>query len=326
VTGLTATLEQMPERIVVAGKATVMVQDAIFLFEEARSRVIGIENRGQSALTFLPYVDPNLEDKILLERNAGPEQIAPLTPDLVLMKSFMAESLGAPLEALGIPVLYLDLETPEAFLKDIDTLGQAFANPARAEEIKTFYQSRLDLVNGLVSTIATEEKPSILVLQYNLDAEEVAWEVPPDAWLQTIMVEIVGGDPIWKGTGEGGGWTIVSLDQIAAWDPDQIYIIDYDGAGTEIIAGLKADPLWQELKATQANLLFAFPMDHYSWDQPDTRWILGLEWLAITAQPELAGEINILDEVNVFYSVLYGMDETTIQTDVIPLLADDNIQ
>ena len=111
------TLEQMPEKIVIAGKATFMVQDAIFMFEEARSRVVAIENRGQSVFTFLPYVDPTLDDKTLLEKNAGPEQIAPLNPDLVLLKSFNAGELGATLEEIGIATLYFDLETPEVFLQ-----------------------------------------------------------------------------------------------------------------------------------------------------------------------------------------------------------------
>ncbi|MBN2044935.1 MAG: ABC transporter substrate-binding protein [Anaerolineales bacterium] len=324
-TGHTITLEQTPENIVIAGKATIMVQDAIFMFEEAKTRVVGIENRGQSVFTFLPYVDPNLDNKILLEMNAGPEQIAPINPDVVLMKSFNASKLGAPLEEIGITTLYFDLETPEVFLQDIDTLGQLFANPARAEEIKAFYQSRMDLVDNLVATV-TIEAPSVLVLQYGMDGEEVAWEIPPDTWLQTLMVEKSGGNPIWKGTGESGGWTIVSLDQIAAWDPDQIYIIDYAGATAEIIAGLKTDPLWQELKATQNEQLYGFPGDHYSWDQPDTRWILGLEWLAVTMQPELAGQIDLMAEVYAFYGEMYGMDDATIEAVVLPLLADDGLE
>ncbi|MFN2143857.1 MAG: ABC transporter substrate-binding protein [Anaerolineales bacterium] len=324
-TGHAITLDKMPESIVIAGKATLMVQDAIFMFDEARSRITGIENRGQSAYTFLPYVDPNLDDKTMLEKDAGPEQIAPLNPDVVLMKSFNAGKLGATLEEVGIKTLYFDLETPDVFLQDIDTLGQLFANPARADEIKAFYQSRMDLVDELVATV-TDDSPSVLVLQYSVDGEEVAWEIPPDAWLQTMMVEKSGGTPVWKGTGDSGGWTLVTLDQIAAWNPDQIFIVDYDGAAPEVIANLKADPLWQELKATQNDQLFGFPMDHYSWDQPDTRWILGLEWMAVTMQPELAGKIDMMAEVYAFYSQMYGMDNAAIEADVLPLLADDALE
>jgi iron complex transport system substrate-binding protein len=322
ITGHTVTLEQLPQKIVIAGRATFMVQDAMYLFPEAASRIAGIENRRQSVYTFLPVIDPTLDDKTMFEANAGPEQIAPLNPDLVILKSFMAEQLGAPLEAIGIPVVYVDLETPEAFYQDIITLGQVFGNPERAEEIVDFYQQRVDNVADMTAGLTEEEKPSVLLLQYNA-GDEIAFEIPPDEWLQTMMVEMAGGTPIWKGTGEAGGWTIVSLDQIAAWNPDQIYLIEYDGAANEVIAGLMADPLWQELSAVQNEQFYGFPVDFYSWDQPDTRWILGLQWLATMVQPELTAEIDILAEVNSFYAEMYGMSPADIEADVLPLLADD---
>jgi iron complex transport system substrate-binding protein len=322
ITGHTVTLERLPEKIVIAGRATFMVQDAMYLFPEAASRIAGIENRRQSVYTFLPVIDPTLDDKTMFEANAGPEQIAPLNPDLVILKSFMAEQLGAPLEAIGIPVVYMDLETPEAFYQDIMTLGQVFGNPERAEEIIAFYQQRVAAVAAMTTGLTDEDKPSVLLLQYNA-GDEIAFEIPPDEWLQTMMVEMAGGTPVWKGAGEAGGWTIVSLDQIAAWNPDQIYLIEYDGSANEVIAGLMADPLWQELAAVQNEQFYGFPVDFYSWDQPDTRWILGLQWLATMVQPELTAEIDILAEVNSFYAEMYGMSPADIETDVLPLLADD---
>lgn len=322
ITGHTVTLDKLPENIVIAGRATFMVQDAMYLFPEAASRIVGIENRRQSVYTFLPVIDPTLDDKTRFEANAGPEQIAPLNPDLVILKSFMAEQLGTPLEAVGIPVVYVDLETPEAFYQDIMTLGQVFGNPERAQEIVDFYQTRVDAVTTMTAGLAEEDKPSVLLLQYNA-GDEIAFEIPPDEWLQTMMVEIAGGTPVWKGTGEAGGWTIVSLDQIAAWNPDQIYLIEYDGTANEVIAGLAADPLWQELTAVQNGQFYGFPVDFYSWDQPDTRWILGLQWLVTKVQPELAAEIDILAEVNSFYTEMYGMSPEAIEADVLPLLAGD---
>jgi len=68
------------------------------------------------------------------------EQIAPLTPDLVIMKDYLKDSLGAPVEALGIKVVYLNLETPETFITDVMTIGQIFGDSKRAEEITSYYQ------------------------------------------------------------------------------------------------------------------------------------------------------------------------------------------
>ena len=54
-TGHLVTLAGIPERVVIAGKATIMVQDAIYLFNEADQKVIALENRNHSACIFASY-------------------------------------------------------------------------------------------------------------------------------------------------------------------------------------------------------------------------------------------------------------------------------
>ncbi len=291
-TGHIAVLDGVPERIAIAGKATIMVQDAIYLFPEAVERVIALENRNQSAFSFLPVLDPGLEGKEIFEKNVGPEQIAAVKPDVVLMKSSMVEQLGDPLDQLGLPVVYLDLETPEAFYQDLITLGQVFGNPDRAAELVKYYQDRVNLVEELVSTVPENQKPSVLILEYSEDGSEVAFKVPPVSWLQTRLVEIAGGDPVWKDLEISGGWVVVNLEQIAAWDPDLIFLIDYSGNASAVKENLFVNPIWSNFQAVQNGNLFAFPYDFYSWDQPDTRWILGLEWLATRIHPDLTAEIG----------------------------------
>ncbi len=322
-TGHEVTLDGVPERIVIAGKANIMVQDAVFLFDDAIQKVIALENRRQSAFSFLPVVDPGIYDKEIFEMNAGPEQIAAAQSDLVILKSFMAEQLGEPLEQLSIPVIYLDLETPEAFYQDINVLGQVFGKPDRAEEIINFYQERVTRVEELVSDIGPDQKPEVLILKYSDKGGEVAFSVPPVSWLQTSMVEISAGSPIWKSLEVSGGWTIVNLEQIAAWDPDQIFIIDYSGNASDVKANLINNPIWGNLRAVENDQLYAFGFDFYSWDQPDTRWILGLQWLATKIHPDLTAEIDIMEEVISFYSELYNLEPGVIDEEVLPILTGD---
>lgn len=320
-TGHLAQLEGIPQRIAIAGRATVMVQDTVFLFQEARERVTALENRRQSAFAFLPVVDPGLGDKQIFETNVGPEQIAAAQPDLVIMKNFLAESLGAPLEQLSIPVIYLDLETPDAFYDDVRVLGQVFGNPERAAEIVDFYQSRVSHVEELTS--GADNKPTVLVLSYSEDGGEVAFSVPPVSWLQTTLVETAGGIPVWKELEASGGWTVVNLEQIAAWDPDQIYLIDYSGAASQVVEDLQANPVWAGLQAVQNEDLYAFAYDFYSWDQPDTRWILGLEWLATKIHPDRTQGIDILAEISAFYQEMYFLDQDAVDSQVLPILSGD---
>jgi iron complex transport system substrate-binding protein len=322
-TGHTAILDGVPDRIAIAGKATIMVQNAIYLFPEAIERVIALENRNQSAFSFLPVVDPGLEEKEIFEKNVGPEQIAAAKPDLVLMKSSMAEKLGGPLEQLDLPVLYMDLETPEAFYQDLQTLGHVFDNEDRADFLVSYYQDRVANVKEQVSSVGSEGKPSVLVLEYSEDGGEVAFKVPPVSWLQTRLVELAGGDPVWKDLEMGGGWVVVNLEQIAAWDPDIIVLIDYSGKASAVKEQIVINPIFSNFRAVINDQLFAYGYDFYSWDQPDTRWILGLQWLATKIHPELTGEIDILAEVESFYSELYGFDQVTIDAEVLPRLTGD---
>jgi iron complex transport system substrate-binding protein len=320
-TGHTVVLNGFPERIAIAGKATIMVQDTVYLFEEAPERLIALENRNQSAYSFLPLIDEGFDEKDIFEKNIGPEQIAAVRPELVIMKSFMAEQLGEPLEILDIPVIYLDLETPEAFYEDVLTLGAVFDADIRADEIVSYYQERVSRIEELVAS--AQSAPDVLILQHSDRDGEVAFKVPPVSWLQTRLVEMAGGNPIWKGMEAGEGWTVVNLEQIAAWDPDQIFIIDYSGNAESVVEELRMNEIWASLSAVQNEQLFAFGFDVYSWDQPDTRWILGLQWLASKIHPDLTGEIDILEEVNTFYSFLYRMDDEAIARDIIPFLKGD---
>ena len=316
--------EQLPQRIVVAGRASSLLANALYLFPEASERIVAIENRNtQSASPILPVIDAKADDKMFLEKNAGPEQISPAQPDVVVLKTYMAESLGEPLEVLGIPVVYLDLETPEQFFRDITTLGELFGNAERAQEVQRYYQERLDDIDERTDSISETEKPDVLFLQYSDKGGEVAFKIPPASWLQTTMVELVGGTPIWTEASESGGWGIVNFEQIAAWNPDQVYVIYYPGDAKPITETLKSDPNWQAIQAVHEDQLFAFPGDFLSWDQPDTRWIMGLSWLFSKVQPELADGVDIMQEIDQFYEFLYRLDQETIEDEVIPILNGD---
>lgn len=317
------TFDAPPQRIVIAGRATQLVVDAFYMFPEASQTLAGLELRSQSAANFLNLIDPTYGNKTGLEMNSGPEQIAPVQPNVVLLKSLMAEQLGAPLEQVGIPVVYVDLETPEQYIRDITTMGQLLGNPTRAQEILDFYQQRVDQISQAMAGLSDEQKPRVLLLQYSDKGGEIAFNVPPAAWLQTTMVEIAGGTPVWKEAAETGGWAVVNLEQIAAWNPDQIYVVSYFTDPSETVAGLKADPTWQQLAAVQNNQIFGFPNDFVSWDQPDPRWILGLQWLATKIQPERAGSINMRQAVNDFYGQMYGVDQATIDAQVVPQIKGD---
>jgi iron complex transport system substrate-binding protein len=307
-----------PQRITVAGRATFMIVDALYLFPEAAGRLVAVESLNQSAASFIPVLDPRFGDVAILGRNAGAEQIAATDPDVVILKTAMAADLGPTLEQLGIPIVYVDLETPEQFVRDIGVLGQVLDSPERVATILTYYRNRMEAIDTAV--MISSFRPSILLMRYNDQQGTGTFEVPPDGWLQTRMVELVGGSAVWAGASAGDAWAVVGFEQIAAWNPDQIYVVDYAGASDQVVERLKADPTWQQLAAVAGNEIYGFPGDFFSWDQPDPRWILGLSWLLTKAQPTLAGEIDVMAEMGTFFSEMYGMSTAAVESGIVPML------
>lgn len=318
--GRTVTLDKAPERIVLAGKAVIMVTDAVYAFPGANSKIVGISNTNQGRGDFISLLDPNYAQKVTLANDVGPEQVAALQPDLVIMKSFLAESLGSPLETLGIPVVYLNLETPEQYSTDLATLGQVFQNEGRAAELIDYYNETVSKVASATAGMDEAEKPRVLLLYYSEKEGNVAFNVPPKGYIQTFLVETAGGIPVWLDIELGSGWTKVGLEQIAAWDPDQIYVVSYTKNAELVVDDLKADPNWQGLKAVTGEQIYAFPADFYSWDQPDVRWVLGLQWLASKIHPDLRTDFNSVQAAMGFFEKLYGIDNTTFLELITPLM------
>jgi iron complex transport system substrate-binding protein len=321
--GRTVEFPELPRRIVIAGKATLMVANTLYLFPEAGERLIAVTGGQQQPGRFLLFVDPAFGEKTLLEPEAGPEQIAPLDPDAVILRSIMAEKLGRPLEELSIPVIYVDPETPEQFFRDLATLGQLLGNQTRAEAIRSYYQARLDSIAREVEGLDPDEKPRVLLLQHSTQGGDVALNVPSVSWIQTTMAELAGGVPIWAEAAQGGGWTVVNFEQIAAWDPDKVFLISYAQDPAEIVSQLKADPQWRALKAVQEGQIYGFAGDIYSWDQPDPRWILGLGWLAGSVHPDRFAGLDPRQEAASFFQQMYGMEEGAVREHILSNLQGD---
>ncbi len=121
-------------RLVLGGRAVIMVADAVYLFPGAGDRVLAVAGADQGLGSFLSAIDPGYGKKPSLDRNAGVETYASLKPDRVVLKSAMRKSLGPGLEALGIAQLYLNLETPEDYFIDIANLGR-LSQGERAEAV-----------------------------------------------------------------------------------------------------------------------------------------------------------------------------------------------
>jgi iron complex transport system substrate-binding protein len=212
------------------------------------------------------------------------------------------------------------LENPELFFKDVMSIGFILNDQKRAKDIVAFYQSRLEVVRKGLAGIKETEKPRVLLLNYTDRGGGAAVQVPAKSWMQTIQVQMAGGNPVWLEAAQGSdGWTIVNFEQIARWDPDMIFVVvGYSLDPEKVMRDIKADSHWRALKAVAKNEIHIFPADAFEWDQAEMRWILGINWLATRIHPNRFKGIDIRTEVMTFFSQLYWMKKSEIESGILP--------
>jgi iron complex transport system substrate-binding protein len=318
-------LKQLPKRLVLAGRGPYMGLHLLYMFPTAWDKLVGLEKKGTTADDFLPFVDPNWKQKIVMESGPNAEQIAALKPDLVLMKGVIPDALSKALGQVNIPTLYVNLETPDAFYQDVTNVGTALGEESRAQEIIAYYKDSIARIQQPLAGLSDADKPRVLLLEYTDQGGSVAVKVPAKGWMQTLEVQTAGGNPVWLDAALGtDGWTVTNLEQIALWNPDKIFlVITYTLNPYEVVDTLKADPIWTQLKAVKNNELYGFPQDWYGWDSPEPRWILGMKWLATRMYPDKFADMDMNAEIYQFFSFLYGMDKTAIDKSIMPKVRMD---
>jgi iron complex transport system substrate-binding protein len=316
--GRSVAFDATPSRIVVAGRGTLLLADALYLFPGVGERVVGVAVTDQGLGDVLPVLDPAHGRKVRFPNNAGVEQIAGARPDLVILKTYSKQGVGDALERAGIAVLYLDLETPESFLADVRTIGALLGQPERAASVVRWYESRVAAVEAAVRSSA---RPRVLVVQATGKDTDLAATIPPASWIQARMVQTAGGMPVWTGQNLTTGWLKVGVEQVAAWDPEHVFVVSYSSSAADAARRLAGSPAWQATRAGRTGAIRPFPADLASWDQSDARWILGLEWLAATLHPDRFPGFDSRAEAAAFYRELYGLDASTIESIIFPRLA-----
>ena len=277
-------------------------------------------NSNQGRGTFLEVVDPNYGEKIILPKTINMEEILAADPDVVVLKDFLYGKYDREFQKVHIPVIYLNLESPEGWQADLKVLGALFGNPERADYLGELFARYISKVEGPSADFSPKDRRRGLILYYSEKDGSGAFQVPPLNFIQTRMLEMAGADPVWADADLGERWTKVGFEQIAAWDPDQIFLISYRKPMEEVLGMLEKSGYWQALRAHREGEIHPFPGDFHSWDQPDPRWLLGLQWLAARTHPEKFSAVDMKRAAETFFADFYGLTEEEYREGILPVL------
>ncbi len=308
--GRTLLLEKKPASLMVAGKAAVMPANALFLFPEVDSMQVQLSKTDQGLGDFFNLLRPSLGEQSRFPQNASVEEITAKNPELVLLKATHYDSIAKKLDQLGVPNFTMNLETYAQWRSEITELGKLLKNTTRAQQILQTYENRLMNITDKVGSLQQEKKVRVLLLQGVSRDNTNSFRIAPDAWMQSWMVEQVGANAVWKGANTASnGWSTVSFEQVAAWNPQVIYIVSYNSPAAPFVQEIYDSSLWSELDAVKRNQVKAAPADVMSYLQPVSSWILGAEWMAKDLYPQLFSTMQMEDQVRSFYKEMYNITD-----------------
>ncbi len=297
---------QLPlERIAVIGKAALIPADALYMFETARTAEITLAKTNQGLGDFFTFLLDEKDNGERLGQSISAEEILSIDPDLILTKQRNRKAFAPIIEPFNIPLFSLDLETMESWSDEIRQLGALLGEKERAEQIISFFEQKEKTV---ADAVHTGDSPRVLVLQATTGDGITSFSVAPELWIQQEMIRKAGGTPIYEENGIASGWSVVSFEQISAWNPDVIIIVSYRSHGGTYLDQISSSSLWASLDVVKKGNVFLAPSDFVNYFQSDSRWLLALQWLAKTLHPEQLQSLDMESEIREFYQNLYHVE------------------
>lgn len=246
---------------------------------------------------FLEVLEPGLKDAADVGKGvADIEALAELQPDIFFHKSHDTETLEA-VEALGIPSVGIDVETPESMIVALDVLGKVCGEEEKAKQLIDYYNEKLE--DAEEKTASIEEKKTAVIMGSSIG------KVADASMLQGEMIERAGGINVAAELDATELWPTAGTEQIFTWNPDYIFITGSESA-VYTVEDILHDPAWSEMTAVKNKDVYVMPATVDSWEFPGVVSTLGIDYMMHIMYPDLMSDQELEERVNEFYQLSYG--------------------
>lgn len=300
--GRTITIASFPERVVCISPSSTEIVYALGL----GNKVVGVDIYSD----YPPEAVAKQKINILFGK-PNPEEVAALTPDLVIMYSYFGP--GDPdvkaIEDLGLTVIALRPHTPNDILRDIRLVGNATGKPNEAEALASSISQKIDEITSKTSDVVN--RPRVYIEYWY----PPPWTYGPNTWGHQL-IELAGGNNTFGDAMTE--WVETTDEEVIARNPEVIISL-YGIMHYATLVDMKKRPGWDEISAITNGKVYL--VDENLFVRPGPRIIDGLEVLARILHPELLGEAG----VSTFY-VNATILKTATQTMNVTGLVTANIE
>jgi iron complex transport system substrate-binding protein len=216
-------------------------------------------------------------------------------PDVILMAySGTLPKWSAAMEAYHVSIVLMPNSSLEGLKTTVRLTGQVLgAKEAEvAEDYIRYFDRNIRRIRSVTDRLAASERPTVLHTASAGVLTVDGRDSVIDDW-----ITIAGGRNAADVVGLGRP---VTLEQIAAWDPDVIIV--GTAPNQESRQAILDDPRWREIKAVKTGKVLVNPTGAYLWDRHSAEAALQVLWAAKMLHPELFPDLDIKRETSYFYA------------------------
>lgn len=239
--------------------------------------------------------------KLIQGHNLNNEEMVALRPDIAIAYASFAPDEMAQLENAGIKVIAIKGETLEESYAGVRLVAKVLGCEKRGEEYIAECQGLFRLVKERTDRIPSEKRLKVMFV-----GPKNIYTAATGQMLQNVLLETAGGRNV--ASSLTGFWASVSPEQIAAWNPDVIFLgssLDAYGADTVF-----SNRQFSTVSAVRKRRVYVFPSTIGWWDYPAPHCVLGMVWAAKTLYPDRFRDVDMKKTADGFYSRYLGYSFT----------------
>lgn len=243
------------------------------------------------------------------------EALAALNPDVVFYSSGNKE-LGKQLTDAGYAAIAISANkwqynAIETLNNWIDLLSQLFPENNKSEKVRTYSESVYNMVQERVSSIPDAEKAKVFFLfQYSASNISTSGNSFFGQWWATAIGAKNVGEEL-----DSDKSTNVNMEQIYKWNPDFIFITNFNTAKPDDIYNNTVGSFdWSGIKAVKDKNVYKMPLGMYRTYTAGVDTPITLLWLAKATYPELFEDIDITAKTKEYYGDVFGITLTDEQS------------
>lgn len=308
---------EIPDSITKAAITPIPWASAMWAIDGGSDRIVSINpsSMAQYKKSFMTTLDPDFAGistaEISQDFTINIEQLLNLKPEIAFIWNDQ-EAEAEKLKAVGItPVMLNYAENLDDLQKNILLMGTVLGKKERAQEIVDYQKEVQEYFTDKSDKTAKAEKPKVLYIQ-TIESLSVAGSKN----INQTLLGLTGGEN--AAVEIDKKWAEVNMEQIMGWNPQVIFLSNFDSAVPEDLYQNKIPGQdWSNIDAVKNHRVYKTPVGILRWDAPCVETPFMLKWMGNILQPDIFNDYEVREDISDFYAEYFNYTLSQKELDTI---------